>query len=171
MNIKNYTFVLIPEKITKEKIENLRLEYTGNKLVDGLPPHISIKRRFTLDKDLSENDLKHILDKFNTSKVTVHFNNMQKFSEVFALVGENSKLLDYHKKLLGELEGKVKTKNPTFEGEGFKIHLTLFRGVSPNIAPNILEKEITFDKICLYELDPSTARSFANKIACKSLKD
>ncbi len=169
--MKNYTFILIPEKEDREKIESIRMKYTGHKLVDALPPHVSFKRRFWLTDDFVEKDLKKVLNEFQIAKITLLFNRVERLDDTTVLVADRGRLLPKHKQLLELLKGKVITKNPKWESESFKAHLTLFRNsIKKDIKLEKLGiKKITFNTFCLYEIDSSPTRSFANKIECKGL--
>jgi len=167
--MKHYAIVFLPEPAFKSEVENWRKENTGSELADGMPPHITIKRRFWLKENFNESELLNLLDKFSIKSFLVKFGLPTKLNEVSALVGESSYLTGKHKELLNLLKYRVETQNPEWENENFKIHLTLLRNNLNDIPLDIKDSSIKFDSLCLYELDPTHVRGWTNKIWCKKL--
>lgn len=172
--MNHYFFALMPEARFSGKIEDLRLKLIGRKLVDALPPHLTLKRRFSLKPYFSEKNLKEVLDNFPLSKILADNNKIERLGEATAIRIENLELKECHKKMYGLLKNKVVSKNPEYEDDHFIAHLTLFRDPKNNLSAGLNGlniKQIVFNAICLYEIDPTPNRRFARKIACKYLKD
>ena len=72
--MKNYTIILFPEEKIAKAIEEFRMRTIGQTLVDGLPPHVTFKRRFTLNPKFSENDLINYFKMLNYKKFRVDNN-------------------------------------------------------------------------------------------------
>lgn len=168
--MKNYTFLLFPQSIDSLKIESLRKAEVGDVLVDNLLPHSTLKRRFTLKNGFNESDLSKILNNFVISKINIVFNKLEILGNAVVMVGENENLKLAHKSMLKLLNEKITTQDPQYEADNFKIHLTLFRDKDIKEEYNKYLGEIVFDRLCLYELDPTPARSWAKQIYCKQLK-
>lgn len=171
--MNHYFFALIPETRLSGKIEELRMKLIGNKLVDALSPHLTLKRRFSLEQNFSEQNLKDVMNDFSFSSIIADNNKIERLGEVMAIRIENFELKEQHKKLNNLLKEKIVSINPEYEDEHFAAHLTLFRDPKNNLSANLNNldiKRIIFDEICLYEIDPTPSRSFARKIACKYLK-
>lgn len=171
--MNHYFFALMPEVRFSGKIEELRLKLIGSKLVDALPPHLTLKRRFSLKPNFSEQNLKEVSDNFPLSKILADNNKIERLGEAVVIKIENLELKEQHKKLNNILKEKIISINPEYEEEYFAAHLTLFRDPKNNLPANSYSldiNQIVFDALCLYEIDPTPSRSFARKIACKYLK-
>lgn len=171
--MSHYFFALMPEAQFGKKICKWRMDFIGSKFVDSLPPHLTVKRRFLLKKNISIDTLEKVLDGFSFPKIIAKNNKIKRLGETTIISIRNAKLKKYHKKLQGLLKNVVISKNPEFEDDHFTAHLTLFRDPENKLSPNwnsLDIKKIVFNKICLYEIDPSSKRCFAYKIKCKRLK-
>ena len=171
--MNHYFFALMPEARFSRKIEELRSKLIGSKLVDALPPHLTLKRRFSLKQSFSEQNLKEVLNSFSLSKIIANNNKIERLGEVAAIKIKNIKLKEQHKKLYGLLRDMAININPEHEDDNFTAHLTLFRDPENKLSPNwnsLDIKKIVFNKICLYEIDPTPERHFAYIIKCRYLK-
>ena len=147
----------------------LRLHYIGEKLVDSLPPHVSLIRRFSINQNYDEQSIINIVKKFNFSKIDLQFKEVKMFSDAIVLTTDNKELFNKHKELVGLLGDIIKTTKPEFEGNNFKAHLTLFRDKSEKefrLSDFNIKKGL-FNKIVLFEIAPD--RSFAKEIFSKKL--
>lgn len=161
--MKNYIIIALPEKEISNAVELFRKNVIGQILVDNLPPHVTFKRRFTLNNEFSEQDLITYFKALRFKKFAVNFVGSEKMNDVIALVGESSEMSVAHGLVIDELGVKITTKNPEWEKDGYKIHMTLLRGLTEEIAlPDI--KRTVFDKLVLYDIDSSSERLFANEI-------
>lgn len=162
--MKNYAIIALPEKKINDEIEELRIAKIGGELVDGLPPHVTVKCRFVLSDNFSEIDLVNYFKKLSLNKIPVNFIGQEKLGDALALIGLSDEMKSNHLLLVNDLEGKIKTKNPGWERDNYKVHMTLFRGLDNNIVfPEI--KDVIFDRMALYELDPGVERLFAKEVA------
>lgn len=171
-SLKNYTFIVLPDERARLEAEALRFKHIGRYLVDGLPPHITLKKRFSLVKEASENYLKNILADFNILKLKVTASKPQRLDDAVVLLINSDELSAKRRELLKLLEKTTTSKNLSFENDDYKIHLTLLRDpgrVHDVGAIHWENKEITLKAFCLYEIDPSPDKSLAREIACKNL--
>ena len=171
--MSHYFFALMPQARFGKKICKWRMDFIGSKLVDSLPPHLTVKRRFLLKQNISIDTLKKVLDGFSFPKIIAKNNKIERLGEAVVIRIQNIKLKKYHKKLQGLLKNIAISKNPEYEDDCFAAHLTLFRDPKNKLSPNwnsIDINKIVFNKICLYEIDPSSKRCFAYKIKCRYLK-
>lgn len=152
-NLKNinYTILLFPDLETNEIIEQFRIKNTGTGLVDSLPPHITLKRRFVLNDNFSEDELVEVFKEQHFVKLNINFAKTEKLGDALVWVGESAELKKLHSSIVKILEGFTKTKNPEWEKENYKIHLTLQRGGEYSDVPEI--KQITLKRVGLYEID------------------
>lgn len=170
--MNHYFFALMPEVRFSGKIEELRMELIGSKLVDALPPHLTLKRRFSLRPNFSEQNLREVLDNFPLSKIFADNNKIERLGEASAIRIENFELKECHKRLYSLLKNNVISKNPEYEDDHFIAHLTLFRDPENKFPANSYSldiNQIVFDTLCLYEIDPTPNRGFAHRIACRYL--
>ena len=98
----------MPEARFGKKICKWRMDFIGSKLVDSLPPHLTVKRRFLLKQNISIDTLKKVLDGFSFPKIIGpvnqsslkkakrHFKTLKLRIEIFdsSEVSEAAKLLD-----------------------------------------------------------------------------
>lgn len=155
--MKKYVIVLFPQKDVSAIIEDFRINKIGEKLVDNLYPHITFKRRFSLNRNFSEQDLINYFNNLSYPKFKVNFINTAVFNDAVVLIGESEKLVVAHKKLVKSLGKNIITDNPEWEMENYKIHLTLLRGPVINKEPpvDIEDPKINqaiLDKMALYEI-------------------
>jgi 2'-5' RNA ligase len=162
--MKNYIIVALPDKETNDHIEELRKGIIGQGLVDSLPPHVTFKRRFVLNNGFSEDDLVGYFKGLRFKRFKVDFIGVKTMNDVIALAGESSEMKDAHISVVSDLEGKITTQNPEWEKDDYKIHMTLWRELTKDVvSPGI--KTAVFDRLVLYEIDPSPERLFADEIA------
>lgn len=155
--MKKYVIVLFPQKDASTIIENFRVDKTGTKLVDNLYPHITFKRRFSLNNNFSESDLINYFNSLNYPKFKVRFFGTEVLNDTIALIGESEELTVFHKKTVQGLGKNIITDNPEWEMENYKIHLTLLRGPVINKEPfvDIEDPKINYtilDQMVLYEI-------------------
>lgn len=170
--MNHYFFALMPEVRFSRKVEELRMELIGSELVDALPPHLTLKRRFSLRPNFSEQNLREVLDGLSLSKIIADNNKIERLGEAAVICIENFELKKCHKKLYGLLKNNIISKNPEYEDDNFTAHLTLFRDPKKNLSVNLNNLDINrivFDTLCLYEIDPTPNRSFAREIAYRYL--
>jgi 2'-5' RNA ligase len=161
--MKNYTIIALPEKKIEIIIEKLRKDIIDQVLVDHLPPHITFKRRFTLNSNFLEIDLINYFKKLRLKKFRVNFTGEERINDVLALAGVSDEMKYAHISLVNDLKGKITTKNPEWEGNEYIIHMTLIRGqVKDVVIPEI--KEVNFNTLALYEIDSEPGRLFANEM-------
>ena len=170
LNGKNYTILLFPQEVDSRKIEKLREAKTGSAMIDGLLPHATLKRRFALDGSLTEDELTKIVADFNISKFKVTFDRIEKLGNALVVAGNSEYIMQRHEVLLKMLAEEIITQDPEYEGGQFKMHMTLLRGNASKADYEKYLSEINFDKLCLYELDPSAERLWARKIYCKEFQ-
>jgi 2'-5' RNA ligase len=169
--MKHYIIILMPEKVIQESIKNFRMQYMGVSLIDGLPPHITLKQRFYLRDGVIEDDLKKIFNKIDIKYASISLNGVEMLNDAFVLRGSSDYIREKYLEIRKALANSVIDVRPEFEGDNYKIHLTLWRGMGIESSAGQYRKEIGFDRICLYEIDPTAERAFANKVACKDLAD
>lgn len=165
--MKKYVIVLFPQKDVSAIVEDFRIDKIGEKLVDNLYPHITFKRRFSLNRNFSEQDIINYFNSLNYSKFKVDFIGTEVMGDAVVLVGESKELNLAHKKLVQGLKEDIITDNPEWEMENYKIHLTLLRGpvISKNSVVNIEDLKIDqtiLDRMALYEIGSG---DYANVIA------
>ena len=128
MNKKRfYNIILIAEEKSRASLENLRMNLIGSKLVDLHPPHVTLKRKFTLKDAFSEKDLVALLKNFAMPKIIFPFDKLERFGEAVVLSGKSAILFKKHKEMLEILKNYAETVNPEWEGDNFKAHLTIVR--------------------------------------------
>lgn len=164
--MKRYIIVLLPQKETSNIIENFRIHATGQPLVDNLYPHVSFKRSFFLNPNFSEENLIEFFNTLNYRKFKIEFSGLEYFDDALVLRGESKTLMAAHKELAKNLEKNTSTRNPQWEMNGYKIHLTLLRSFpDANIEPPVIGR-IILDRIALYEIGDS---DYVNLIAATGL--
>ncbi|MAF79778.1 hypothetical protein CL629_01730 [bacterium] len=170
--MKKYTIILLPEKNAAKEVKELRIKYTGQKFTDALPPHITLRRSFFMRPNIAEIELKKAIQSFSMKKITTTFSKVEKMGEnTLVLLAKNEKQFSAeHEKITTLLNPISVAKRPEWDKKNYKPHLTIFR------KPELLQKikdftlpEITFDTLCLYDIDPSPAHAFADKVICKKL--
>lgn len=167
--MKNYTIIALPERKIGSDIEKLRMNVTKNILVDSLPPHVTFKRRFKLSGDFLEVDLVNYFKKLRLKKFRANFVGRERINDALALIGSSDEMKCAHISLVNDLNGKIVTKNPEWEKDNYKIHMTLFRGlVNTIVFPEI--KVVVFDKLAVYEIDSGPERLFAKEIVSIDLE-
>jgi len=168
--MKKYSFILFPDTETLAAIERLREVHGNEKLVDGLPPHVTLKRRFFSKERLSADDILKIFEKFPIEQIQVSPRGLDQFgSSVVVKVG--SPLLEkYHRDLLAVLGDNIVTDGPEWEGGAYNPHIMLVKGemadvVFPDLHP------ITLNKIRLYEYEfpDDTKWTALHTLACRAL--
>lgn len=170
-NIKKYVIVLEPRDSDCEIIEKFRLEKIGQRLVDNLPPHVTFKTGFFINKNSSQEDIVNAIESFNLSAQKITFNRVEKFGDAVVLVVEGNDLKEYHKDFLNLIDSNVISVKPEFEGDNFKPHMSLYRDSSyKKDESNLIVKEVILNKISLYEIDPTPNRGFVNLIYTKNLE-
>lgn len=153
-----YIIMLLPENETAKTIEDFREKVTGKLLVDGLPPHVSLKRPFTLNDGFSENDLVMYFQNLKYKKFAIDFIKTEYLlGGALVATGQSEAVVTAHKDILKDLLGKTTTPNPEWEGDGYIIHLTILRGRHDNINPPQLSR-VAFDRLLLCKLDLSSSR-------------
>lgn len=171
--MNDYTFVIMSQMEFSRELEELRTKLIGNKLVDTFPPHLTLKRRFTLARHYSPADLLTVLNNISLPKVVASQNKIMRLREVLIVCIESHELKMYNKALIESLSNMVVTKNPEYEGHSFTAHLILVRDHENKFKESDFSElkinEIVFNRMCLYEIDPTAERRFANQIACKPL--
>ncbi len=162
--MKNYTIIALPEKKIGDDIEKLRADVSNQVLVDNLPPHVTFKRRFILSGDFLEIDLVNYFKKLRLKKFRVNFIGEERMNDALVLIGASDEMKYAHTSLGNDLDGRIVTKNPEWEGDEYKIHMTLLRGqVKDVVLPEV--KVVNFNVLALYEIDSGPERLFANEIA------
>lgn len=166
-NIKKYVIVLFPKKEVSALVEDFRIRETGQNLVDNLNPHITFKRSFFLNSDFSENNLIDFFNNLNYKKFKIDFDHVEALGGALVLLGESKEIRSAHKKIVKDLQEKTITEKPEWELEGYKIHMTLRRGVDSvaNIEVPKINQTIV-DRMALYEIGDG---SYANLIASVNL--
>lgn len=168
---KKYVIILEADDATGGMIEKFRLEKTGQKLIDHLSAHMTFKRGFLTDGNFSEADIIGLINDFNMPIQNISFDKIEKFGDAVVLSTNDEDLKKYHKDFCNLTDSKVVTSNPEWEGDNFKPHMTLYRDSSDrSFEDDMIIKEAVFDKISLYEIDPTPNRSFAKLIFTKKLE-
>lgn len=162
--MKNYTIIALPERKIYNAIEKLRLDTIGQVLVDNLPPHVTFKRRFELNGNFSESDLVNYFKKLELKKFKVNFIREERMNDVLALTGISDEMKYAHISLVNDLNGKITTKNPEWEGNKYKIHMTLLRGQSKEVFLPVI-KIVNFNVLVLYNTESQSESLFVNEIA------
>lgn len=164
---KFYNILLIAEKNSRSSLENLRMNLVRSKLVDLHPPHVTIKRKFTLKDNFSEKDLVKLLKNFEISKITFPFDKSERFGDAIVLSGKSTMLLEKHKEIVALLKDHTETVNPEWEGNNFTAHMTIVRDPKNRFhleKEDLGIKEIPLDEIQLVEMDATP-----NKIVSRLL--
>lgn len=168
---KKYVIILEADDATREVMEKFRLEKIGQKLIDHLSAHMTFKRGFSTDENFSEADIIGLIKDFNMPIQHIPFDKIEKFGDAIVLSTNSEELKKYHKDFFNLMDSKVVTSNPEWEGENFKPHMTLYRDSSDrSFEDDMTIKEAAFDKISLYEIDPTPNHSFAKLIFTKKLE-
>ena len=102
--MENYTFLLFPDKEITNKINDFRNK-NGFEIVDGLQPHVSLKRRFLFDK-AGEKDLVDFLHNFQMAKICGKAKKIKRFGDALVLVIESKNISKCHFKIIEELKEK-----------------------------------------------------------------
>lgn len=165
--MKHYIIALMPELATQKPIEDLRRQYVGTDLIDGLPPHVTLKSRFALKESATEDDLKNIVNTIHMHDVSIAMHEAAMMGGALVLNGESDYVREKHLEIMKSLAGSTIDLRPEFGGEKYKIHMTLLRGQEAESIPHL--GEMRFDRICIYEIDPTLDRAYAHKILCKKL--
>ena len=84
-------------------------------------------------------------------------------------MGESDYVQEKHRELLDLLRDTTETQNPEWEGAYFKIHMALFADDSKDAISYEADANVLFDTLCLYEIDPTPARSWAHPIMSRKL--
>ncbi len=169
---KFYNILLIAEEKSREPLERLRVKFTGSKLVDLQPPHVTIKRKFTLKNGFLEIELIALLQKFEVPKMFFSFEKLEKFGDAYVFTGSNTVLSRKHKEILSLLRDFVDTVNPEWEGENFSPHVTLVRNIESEFFPEweiMKMKGLFLDMLQLVEMDPSPEKKFSNIVYSQHL--
>ncbi len=169
--MKHYTFFLMPEKAVARRVEILRSRLINTTLVDGLPAHLSFKRRFFLKKGFREDYLKKVLRSFRSTILTGSVRRVRRLGEAMTILIQSNMIVKAHRQLLTLLSESTVTLIPKHEGNNFLPHITIVRDRERTLKVKLADiafRRVTFDTLCLYEIDPKT-RKWARKIVCKKL--
>ncbi|MFZ2188771.1 MAG: hypothetical protein WAV73_04380 [Candidatus Moraniibacteriota bacterium] len=169
---KYYNILLIAEKKSCLSLENLRMDLVGSKLVDLQPPHVTIKRKFSLKNNFSEKDLVELLKNFEMSKIIFPFDKLERFGDAIVLSGKNRVLFEKHKELVALLKDYTQTVNPEWEENNFTAHLTIVQDPENRFQikkEDLGIKEIPLDEIRLVEIDPAPIKIHSRLLYSKIL--
>jgi 2'-5' RNA ligase len=166
--MKNYTLLLMVSGVAKEKIEFVRQEQLGTKLVDDLPPHLTIRGRFILKEKVSEEDLVNQINKINIDRLTIASEKVERIGNANVICLVRDEILDTHLKVLSVLEQTTTSIRPEREKENFTPHVTLFRSAEP-FFDFTLPPSIDFDQLSLFEIDPTVEKKWSKLVTSYSL--
>lgn len=166
--MKNYTLLLMVSGEVKDKIESLRQERLGTKLVDDLPPHFTIRGRFVLKDGILEEKLVDAVGQININMATISTEKIERIGNANVICLANNEVLDTHMRVLTQLEKITKSIRPEREKENFRAHVTLFRSEKP-FMDFTLPPKINFGQLCLFEIDPSIEKKWVKRIFCRDL--
>lgn len=169
---KNYALVLIPEEKISKAIMKLREKEMGTALIDGFPPHLTLKSRFWLNEGSSLEQLMEILTNFPITSLIVAIEGQVEYPDSLVLaVGPNKQLIEYHHKISEILKPHISTyRHESREGKNYNPHLTLWRGKKKADKDFLKSKKFSVIALSLYEMDPvMTKRSFAREVWSKKI--
>lgn len=167
--MKKYSFIFFPDFKTSATIESVREKFSGEKLVDGLPPHLTFKRRFTLGKVQALEDILGVLDEFPLERAEVRYIGFEQFGDFTVMKVENPALNKWHLDLLTTLGGDIVTDGFEWEGERYNPHITLVKGKVADL-PHLDFPRVILEKICLYEYEFSgDVRIGIKLVKCRTL--
>ena len=155
--MKYYLFILLPEKSQSIEIQDFRERYTGQRLIDGLPPHITIIGRFSRHNSVSVEDLKHLaIDGFDLPEMTITFDATERLGNAIVRESHDESLKQKHLELLSIVSDSVNILHPDRQGANYRPHLTLLR--DPNSEYDLdkeefLIKKITLTSLALYSIE------------------
>lgn len=169
---KYYNVILVAEKEARTSIEKLRMKLTGSPLVDHHPPHVTLKRKFTLRDNITEEGIISLIDSFQIPKIQFSFKQPEQFGDAVVLFGFNPILTNKHAEIVSLLRAHTQTVNPEWEEENYRAHLTIVRDPKQQFRLedlSIESKQITLDTLELVEMDPTSEKRFSRLIYTKNL--
>lgn len=168
--MKNYTVVYLFNPDFEAAVAMLRKKQGAPELVDSFPAHLSVKRRFELPNLEDGKKLIEIVAGFKAQRVGLKFDDVILLGDVVALKTNEEKVVRMHGYLLNSL--KALGINPgEYEAENFLPHITLWREVGQKQTPKLEDLRLPrceTNKLCLFEIDPTSDRAFAKRIVCVS---
>jgi 2'-5' RNA ligase len=102
--------------------------------------------------------------RLNFDKLVIEFFGNDNLEDAFFLIGRSPKVKQVHRTLLKDLDNKIVSLHPEWDGNNLVIHMTILRGKFGSVVLPKITKAI-FDRLVLYEIDPSPARLYANELA------
>ena len=169
---KYYNIILVAEKTERITIEKLRKKLIGTTLVDHHPPHVTLKRKFTLNDTVTEKDIINLIHDFEIARIQFSFKQPERFGDAIVLPGSSPTLTNKHTEIVSLLQTYTRTVNPEWEGKNFQAHLTIVRD-SEHTFPledlSLPSNPITLDTLELVEMDPTPNKRFSKLIYSKNL--
>lgn len=168
--MKNYVLVLEPDEPERERIVALRSRLFGSPLVDAMPPHLTLIGRFTLKPGGDETALQEVVRQLSLNAQSGTFAGISRIGTAIVANIDSPAMIEMHKTTLKNLLDTITQVRPEREGDNFHPHVTIGRS-EPDFPINEqdLPRQFTFPRLCLYEIDPSTTKTWSRKISCREL--
>jgi 2'-5' RNA ligase len=125
MKMKDYTFLLIPDNKTVNIVNEFRIKYNIT-LVDGLPPHLTLKKRFQFDEN-KESALIAFLENIQLTEIQCRPREIRRLGDAVVVIVEGKDILEYHRRVIKALKENVRIglkDTHEYEGKNFIPHIT-----------------------------------------------
>ncbi|MCX6716296.1 MAG: hypothetical protein NT077_04800 [Candidatus Taylorbacteria bacterium] len=167
--MKNFILLLMVSGEAKEKIESIRFKYTGKKIIDALAPHLTLRGRFVLKEGVSEDLLRKSIEEFDISNMQAKADGIDKIGDAIVLNVKKDGILEKHENILKVLKDLTNSIRPERENKSFHPHVTLFRSKEEQAGIKDIPDILSFDRLCLYEIDPSVDKKWVKEVFCRDL--